>query len=114
MRKLYSTLAAIAAVALALPGAANAQQKVTIGIPTSPPNIVHMPVIVAKELGLYKKAGLDVEIVSLGDGVKVYPRLAGRQHRSRADARRADHHRPLQRRRRQGVCPPICRSSKPR
>ena len=42
-----------------------------IGSPTSPPNIVHMPVIVAKKLGLYKKAGLDVDIVSLGDGVKV-------------------------------------------
>jgi ABC-type nitrate/sulfonate/bicarbonate transport system substrate-binding protein len=34
-----------------------------------------MPVIVAKELGLYKKAGLDVDIVSLGDGVKVYRAL---------------------------------------
>ena len=70
MRKMYSTLAAIAAAAFMLPGAANAQQKVVIGIPTSPPNIVHMPVIVAKELGLYKKAGLDVDIVSLGDGLK--------------------------------------------
>lgn len=75
MRKLYSMLAVLAAAALAQPGAANAQQKVVIGIPTSPPNIVHMPVIVAKELGLYKKAGLDVEIVSLGDGVKVYRAL---------------------------------------
>jgi ABC-type nitrate/sulfonate/bicarbonate transport system substrate-binding protein len=75
MRTLYSTLAAVAAMALTLPGAANAQQKITIGIPTSPPNIVHMPVIVAKELGFYKKAGLDVDIVSLGDGVKVYRAL---------------------------------------
>jgi ABC-type nitrate/sulfonate/bicarbonate transport system substrate-binding protein len=70
---MLATLAA--AGALALPGAANAQQKITIGIPTSPPNIVHMPVIVAKELGLYKKAGLDVDIVSLGDGVKVFRAL---------------------------------------
>ena len=31
--------------------------------------------IVAKELGLYKKAGLDVDIVSLGDGIKVYRAL---------------------------------------
>ena len=73
MRKFYSTLALFAiAAALALPGAANAQQKITIGIPTSPPNIVHMPVIIAKELGLYKKAGLDVDIGSLSDGVKVF------------------------------------------
>ena len=63
------------AAALALPAAAHAQTKITVGIPTSPPNIVHMPVIVAKELGLYKKAGLDVDIVSLGDGVKVYRAL---------------------------------------
>lgn len=75
MRRLYMTLAVLAAAALTLPGAANAQQKITIGIPTSPPNIVHMPVIVAKELGLYKKAGLDVDIVSLGDGVKVFRAL---------------------------------------
>ncbi|MEP7029554.1 MAG: ABC transporter substrate-binding protein [Pseudolabrys sp.] len=76
MRKVISTLAiAAAAAALALPGAGQAQTKITIGIPTSPPNIVHMPVIVAKELGLYKKAGLDVNIVSLGDGVKVYRAL---------------------------------------
>jgi NitT/TauT family transport system substrate-binding protein len=76
MRKFaYSALAALAAATFAAPQAAQAQTKITIGIPTSPPNIVHMPVIVAKELGLYKKAGLDVDIVSLGDGVKVYRAL---------------------------------------
>ncbi|MFN3657036.1 MAG: ABC transporter substrate-binding protein [Pseudolabrys sp.] len=75
MRKLYPTVAALAAAAFMLPVSAEAQTKITIGIPTSPPNIVHMPAIVAKELGLYKKAGLDVDIVSLGDGVKVYRAL---------------------------------------
>ncbi len=75
MRNLYSTFAVLVAAAMMLPSAASAQQKVVIGIPTSPPNIVHMPTIVAKELGLYKKAGLDVDIVSLGDGVKVYRAL---------------------------------------
>jgi ABC-type nitrate/sulfonate/bicarbonate transport system substrate-binding protein len=73
MRKLYSMLAAIAAVALALPEAAHAQaNKLTVGLPTTPPNIVHMPVIVARELGLYKKYGVDVETVQLEDGVKVF------------------------------------------
>ena len=71
----FTRFSAIVAAALALPAAASAQTKITIGIPTSPPNIVHMPVIVAKDLGLYKKAGLDVDIVSLGDGVKVYRAL---------------------------------------
>ena len=103
MRKLTTMLAALAAAALTLPGAANAQQKITIGIPTSPPNIVHMPVIVAKELGLYKKAGLDVDIVSLGDGVKVFRALLAGNIDLGPDARRADHHRHFERRRREGA-----------
>ena len=74
MRKVYGLAALATAVALAA-GGAQAQQKVVIGIPTSPPNVVHMPVIVAKDLGIFKKAGLDVEMVSLGDGTKVYRAL---------------------------------------
>ncbi len=73
MRKLYPTLAVLAAAALTLPGAANAQaNKLTVGLPTTPPNVVHMPVIVARELGLYKKYGVEVETVQLEDGVKVF------------------------------------------
>ncbi len=71
MRKLYPTLAAIAAAAFMLPGAANAED-LTIGIPTSPPNVVHMPVVIAQELGLYKKEGVSVKIISLDGGVKVF------------------------------------------
>jgi len=74
MRRIYS-LAALAAAVTFAAGAAQAQQKVVIGIPTSPPNVVHMPPIVAKDLGIFKKAGYDVEIVSLGDGTKVYRAL---------------------------------------
>ena len=57
MRKTFAALVMLTAVGLTLPGSASAQTKIVIGIPTSPPNIVHMPPIVAKELGLYKKAG---------------------------------------------------------
>jgi NitT/TauT family transport system substrate-binding protein len=74
MRKAITILAA-AAAAVVLSGAARAQTKIVIGIPTSPPNIVHMPAIVAADLGLYKKAGIDAEIVSLGDGTKVFRAL---------------------------------------
>jgi NitT/TauT family transport system substrate-binding protein len=73
MRRFYPTLAALAALALMLPGAAHAQDnKLTVGLPTTPPNVVHMPVIVARELGLYKKYGVEVETVQLEDGVKVF------------------------------------------
>jgi len=72
MHKLKMTVAA-AAVALLLPGAALAQaNKLVVGLPTTPPNVVHMPVLVALDLGLYKKYGVDVEPVQLEDGVKVF------------------------------------------
>lgn len=53
MRKFYSTLAVLTAAAFALPGAAHAQaDKLVVGMPTSPPNVVHMPVIVLMTLGV--------------------------------------------------------------
>jgi ABC-type nitrate/sulfonate/bicarbonate transport system substrate-binding protein len=57
---------------VAAPGSASAQQEITIGMPTSPPNVVHMPVIVANDLGLYKKHGITVKIVALPGGVPVF------------------------------------------
>ncbi|MCF8476412.1 MAG: ABC transporter substrate-binding protein [Pseudolabrys sp.] len=73
MRRLYSTLAVLAAAAaVSLPGAASAQTTLTIGMPTTPPNIVHFPVIVAQELGIFKKNGIEVKDVPLDGGVKVF------------------------------------------
>ena len=73
--RIVSQSIVLAALGVFAAGGAQAQTKVVIGIPTSPPNVIHMPTIVAKDLGLYKKEGLDVEIVSLGDGTKVYRAL---------------------------------------
>jgi ABC-type nitrate/sulfonate/bicarbonate transport system substrate-binding protein len=74
MRKVFTMMAAFAAVAaVATPSASRAQNnKLVVGMPTTPPNVVHMPVLVAKDLGLYKKYGVDVSTVALEDGVKVY------------------------------------------
>jgi taurine transport system substrate-binding protein len=55
-----------------LPGAAGAQSVLTVGMPTTPPNIVHMPVVVAQELGIFKKNGIEVKTVALDGGVKVF------------------------------------------
>ena len=44
MHKFKSSLAVLAA-AIMLPAVAQAQTKITIGIPTSPPNIVHLSLI---------------------------------------------------------------------
>jgi NitT/TauT family transport system substrate-binding protein len=72
MRKTNLMLAALGAGALALPAAIQAQTTLTVGMPTTPPNIVHMPVIVAQDLGIFKKNGITVKTVALDGGVKVF------------------------------------------
>jgi len=72
MHKTCLTLTVLAAGAFALPAASQAQTTLTVGMPTTPPNIVHMPVIVAQDLGLFKKNGIEVKTVALDGGVKVF------------------------------------------
>jgi NitT/TauT family transport system substrate-binding protein len=61
-----------AAALLAAPGAASAQQTLIVAMPTTPPNIVHMPVHIANDLGLFKKYGLQIKVVELAGGVAAY------------------------------------------
>jgi len=73
MRKAYLALVALAAAALVVPSAAQAQNnKLVVGMPTTPPNVVHMPVLIAQDLGLFKKYGVNVETIALDGGVKVF------------------------------------------
>jgi NitT/TauT family transport system substrate-binding protein len=74
MRLFSAKASSLAFAALALPAAAIAQD-LTVGMPTSPPNVVHMPVLIAQDLGLYDKYGVSVETVALDGGVKVYRAL---------------------------------------
>ena len=41
-------------------------------MPTTPPNIVHMPMHIANDLGLFKKEGLEIKVVELAGGVYTY------------------------------------------
>ena len=72
MIHLRTTAALFGAILLAAPGAANAEMKLVVAMPTTPPNIVHMPIHIARDLGLYKKEGLVVDTVQLEGGVKTY------------------------------------------
>ena len=45
--------------------------KVTFGMPTTPPNMVHLTPWVAKEQGFFAEEGLDVEIATFEGGVYV-------------------------------------------
>jgi len=60
---------ALGAMLLAAPGLTNAQNKLTVAMPTTPPNIVHMPMHIANDLGLFKKYGLEIKVVELAGGV---------------------------------------------
>jgi NitT/TauT family transport system substrate-binding protein len=71
MRKARAVVALLAGTMLAVPAVAHAQDLV-VGLPTSPPNIVHMSVLIADDLGLYKKHGISVKTISQAGGVFVY------------------------------------------
>ncbi len=71
MRMLNVTAALLVGAALALPAVTHAEDLV-VGMPTSPPNVIHMTVLIAQDLGLYKKHGVSVKTVALDGGVKVY------------------------------------------
>lgn len=62
----------LAAALVAAPSLANAQGKLIVAMPTTPPNVVHMPIHIAADLGLFKKYGVTVETVALEGGVKTY------------------------------------------
>jgi NitT/TauT family transport system substrate-binding protein len=66
------TLFVVAALAAPLAGHAEDNNTIVLGMPTSPPNVVHMPVLVAQDLGLYQKHGVTVKTVALDGGVKVF------------------------------------------
>ena len=64
--------ALLAALALASATPAHAQTKLVVGMPTTPPNIVLMPLHVGKDLGFFKQEGIDLETVELEGGVKAF------------------------------------------
>jgi NitT/TauT family transport system substrate-binding protein len=67
-----TTLALIAVAALAAPGSLQAQTNLKVAMPTNPPNIVHMPMYIAVDLGLFKKHGVTVETFKLEGGVHAF------------------------------------------
>jgi NitT/TauT family transport system substrate-binding protein len=69
MRVSRMTSVVFAAALLAVPSAASAQHKLTVAMPTTPPNIVHMPMHIANDLGLFKKYGLEIKVIELAGGV---------------------------------------------
>ena len=71
-RKWLAILIALGAAALwARPGLTAGPIKVKFGMPTTPPNLVHVTPWVAQEQGFFKEEGLDVEISTFEGGIYV-------------------------------------------
>ena len=73
MKKAVFLLAACFALALALhPAEAEAQnkRKVVFGVPVTPPNVVHIPPYVAKEMGYFAENNIEVEFVTFEGGTQ--------------------------------------------
>jgi NitT/TauT family transport system substrate-binding protein len=63
----------IFAAMVVAPAVAAAQTKpLKIGMPTSPPNIVHMSVYIAQDAGLFAAEGLKPDILAFEDGTKAF------------------------------------------
>ena len=81
-RRVVRSICALAAVAfLAVTvGSGAAQQKLKIvgfAMPTTPPNLVHIPVWVAQETGIFAKYGIDAKIFTFEGGPSALRALIG-------------------------------------
>jgi NitT/TauT family transport system substrate-binding protein len=52
------------------PAGAQTKRKVVFGVPVTPPNVVHIPPYVAKEMGLFNDLNIDVEFVTFEGGTQ--------------------------------------------
>src|SRR5438309_5989722 len=87
-RLLGAALAAVMSVALIACGGEAQTSKVTaspatctgrtvkIGVPVSPPNVVHLPAYVAADLGYFQREHLDVQFLTFQSGVESFRAMA--------------------------------------
>ena len=63
----------IAAISMTLgsqPTEAQTKRKVVFGVPVTPPNVVHLPPYIAKEMGFFSDLNIDVELVTFEGGTQ--------------------------------------------
>lgn len=49
---------------------AQTKRKVVFGVPVTPPNVVHIPPYIAKDMGFFAEQGIDVELVTFEGGTQ--------------------------------------------
>ncbi len=52
------------------PVEAQTKRKVVFGVPVTPPNVVHIPPYIAKDMGFFAEYGIDVELVTFEGGTQ--------------------------------------------
>ena len=71
MRKATILILASISLALALHSAeAQTKRKVVFGVPVTPPNVVHIPPYIAKEMNFFGEQNIDVELVTFEGGTQ--------------------------------------------
>jgi ABC-type nitrate/sulfonate/bicarbonate transport system substrate-binding protein len=71
MRKAAILILASVSLALALDSAqAQSKRKVVFGVPVTPPNVVHIPPYIAKEMNFFGEQNIDVELVTFEGGTQ--------------------------------------------
>jgi NitT/TauT family transport system substrate-binding protein len=71
MKKTLFLIAACLGLALAAhPAAAQNKRKVVFGVPVTPPNVVHIPPYIAKEMGFFAESNIEPEFVTFEGGTQ--------------------------------------------
>jgi ABC-type nitrate/sulfonate/bicarbonate transport system substrate-binding protein len=70
MMKAFATLSLIGIWLWLAPVEAQTKRKVVFGVPVTPPNVVHIPPYVAKEMGFFAENNIDAEFVTFEGGTQ--------------------------------------------
>ncbi|HTM09076.1 MAG TPA: ABC transporter substrate-binding protein [Verrucomicrobiae bacterium] len=71
MKKTLFLIAACLGLALAAhPAGAQNKRKVVFGVPVTPPNVVHIPPYIAKEMGFFAESNIEPEFVTFEGGTQ--------------------------------------------
>jgi len=70
MKKAFLILPLIGFWLWSSPVEAQTKHKVVFGLPVTPPNVVHIPPYIAKEMGFFAESNIDVEFVTFEGGTQ--------------------------------------------
>jgi NitT/TauT family transport system substrate-binding protein len=71
MKKTLCLFVACVSLALAFQSAeAQTKRKIVFGVPVTPPNVVHLPPYIAKEMGFFGEQNIEVELVTFEGGTQ--------------------------------------------